>query len=87
MCYDHACTHFTRTLYTPVQEKLVESLEVGVAACDLRPEVVRPHQVLHVSQDQTLLLRCGLHGDRVQHEGVEGRDGAGHVEDTMLGTE
>ena len=65
MCYDHACTHCTRTLYTPVQEKLVESLEVGVSSGDLRAKLFRLDEILHMAEDNSLLLGNRINGDSV----------------------
>lgn len=76
---------FLNALIVPVEKEVVESLEVRVSAADLRTEVFRLDDVLHVSEDKPLLLRDWLDGDGVQDEGVVGGDGARH--DDQKGSE
>ena len=55
----------------PVQKEIIESLEIRVSPCHLRSELFRLDQVLHVSEDQSLLLGSRLYGDGVQDKGVQ----------------
>ena len=58
---------------SPVEKEIIESLEIRISSGDLRSELFRLDQVLHMSEDQTFLLGGRLYGDAVQDEGVEAK--------------